>query len=339
MDFSKIKLENERNQHVTKRLNRLSTWGFFKVLYRDNVFRLFGYSLLMVLLLVPMVYMAMRGQYDINNLQQTLPLLNGIGFGTGSWTDVSTVYAESVHSVNNMTVLYACLCGLLLSLMFCGGFAVIRDAFWTGKLNVVGVFRSLWLGIKSSFLYGLAGAAVVSGSVCGLYFFYDWASVALPLWLAIVLLVLLCIVALFVVTYALIVCSVAVTYKQSVGATLRDSWYLLWLNVLPNIIHLIIALLPIPLYFLFSGFLMQLYFVLLIMFGGMYFPLVWQTHMMKTFALFHPVEARKKNGKKGGNGADVGEVGDLPEETYAEPRQKGSKNTAANDSDTKIEAK
>ena len=46
MDFSKIKLENERSGHVTKRLNRLSTWGFFKVLYRDNIFRLFGFSLL-----------------------------------------------------------------------------------------------------------------------------------------------------------------------------------------------------------------------------------------------------------------------------------------------------
>ena len=30
------------------------------------------------------------------------------------------------------------------------------------------------------------------------------------------------------------------------------------------------------------------------MFGGLYFPLVWQTHMMKTFALFHPVEVKKK---------------------------------------------
>ena len=313
MDFSKITLANERNQHVTKRLNRLSTWGFFKVLYRDNVFRLFGFSLLMVLLLVPMIFMVFRGQISINNLQQTLPLLNDIGFGTGSWTGVSAVYADKVHAVNNNTVLYACVCGVLLSLMFSGGFAVIRDAFWTGKLNTVGVFRSLWLGIKSSLLYGIAGAVVVAGTVCGLYFFYDWASVVMPLWLAIVLLVMLCIVALFVVTYALIVCSVAVTYKQSVGKTLDDSWRLLWLNVLPNIIHLVIALLPIPLYFLFNGFLLQLYFVLLIMFGGMYFPLVWQTHMMKTFALFHPVEAHKKNGKKG-SAVEGGEVGDLPAE-------------------------
>ena len=93
-------------------------------------------------------------------------------------------------------------------------------------------------------------------------------------------------------------CSVAVTYKQSVGRTLDDSWRLLWLNVLPNIIHVIIALLPVGLWFIMGGIFQQLLLILMLMFGGMYFPLVWQTHMMKTFALFHPVEARKKG--KGG---------------------------------------
>lgn len=223
MDFSKIKLENERSGHVTKRLNRLSTWGFFKVLYRDNIFRLFGFSLLMIALIVPVIFMLMSGTIKINTLQQSLPLLNEIGFSTGSWDGVSAEYVNGVKSINNVTALYACLAGLACTFILCGGFAVIRDAFWTGKLSAVGVFRSLWLGIKSSFLYALFGAAVISATVGGLYFFYTWASVVMPLWLAIVLLVLLCIAALFVVTYVLIVCSVAVTYKQSVGRTLDDS--------------------------------------------------------------------------------------------------------------------
>lgn len=298
MDFSKIKLENERSGHVTKRLNRLSTWGFFKVLYRDNIFRLFGFSLLMIALIVPVIFMLMSGTIKINTLQQSLPLLNEIGFSTGSWDGVSAEYVNGVKSINNVTALYACLAGLACTFILCGGFAVIRDAFWTGKLSAVGVFRSLWLGIKASFLYALLGAAVISATVGGLYFFYTWASVVMPLWLAIVLLVLLCIAALFVVTYVLIVCSVAVTYKQSVGRTLDDSWRLLWLNVLPNIIHVIIALLPVGLWFIMGGIFQQLLLILMLMFGGMYFPLVWQTHMMKTFALFHPVEARKKG--KGG---------------------------------------
>lgn len=299
MDFRKIKLENERSEHVTKRLNRLSTWGFFKVLYRDNIFRLFGFSLLMIAFMAPILFMLVGGTYKVNTLQQSLPLLNEIGFATGSWNGVTDSYVEGVKAINDTTVLYTCLVALACSVIFCGGFAVIRDAFWTGKLSTVGVFRSMWLGLKSSFLYALVGAALISATVGGLYFFYTWASSTMALWLAIVLLVLLCIVALFFVTYVLIVMSVAVTYKQSVAQTLDDSWRLLWLNVLPNIIHVIIALLPIALYFILGGLFQQLLFILMFMFGGMYFPLVWQTHMMKTFALFHPVEARKKG--KGGN--------------------------------------
>lgn len=300
MDFSKITLDNERNEHVTKRLNRLSTWGFFKVLYRDNMFRLFGFSLLMILLIVPIIFMVFRGGSLTGTMQQTLPMLNELGFSTGAWDGVTDVYKQNVQSINDQTMLYCCLCGLLLSVMFSGGFAVIRDAFWTGKLSEVGVFRSLWLGIKSGFLYALFTSAVGAGMVCGLYFFYTWGVTVMPLWLTIVLVVVLSLVALLVFTYFLIVCSVAVTYKQSVGKTFDDAWRLLWLNILPNVIHLIIALLPIPLYFMFgggAGILMSIYMVLMLMFGGMFFPLVWQTHMMKTFALFHPVEARKKNGK------------------------------------------
>ena len=302
MDYSKITLANERNEHVTKRLNRLSTWGFFKVLYRDNMFRLFGFSMLMVLLVVPIIFMMFRGASTTGTMQQTLPILNELGFSTGAWSGVSDVYQQNVRSINDETVLFCCLCGLALSIMFSGGFAVIRDAFWTGKLSEVGVFRSLWLGIKSGFLYALLTSAVAGGIVCGLYFFYMWSVTVMPLWLAIVLLVLLSLVGLLVLTYFFILCSVAVTYNQSVGKTFDDAWRLLWLNILPNVIHLVIALLPIPLYFMFSGLasiLLSIYMVLLLMFGGMFFPLVWQTHMMKTFALFHPVEARKKNGKGG----------------------------------------
>ena len=68
---------------------------------------------------------------------------------------------------------------------------------------------------------------------------------------------------------------------------------------MPNLIHMVLALAPIALYFIFrGGLLQQIYLIVLLMFGGLYFPLVWQTHMMKTFALFHPVEVKKKKQSK-----------------------------------------
>ena len=295
MDYSKIKLNNERNQHVSKRLNRLNTWNFFKVLYRDNIMRLFGFSLLMILFMAPIVVMMMLGDYNNSMIAITLPQFNGMGFSTGVWDGMQDYYAQKV-AANNLHVGLLCVavslpCALILS----GGFAVIRDAFWTGKLSTVGVFKSFGKGVKASVLYALVADVILAFSIFGAYQFYVWAITVMPLWLSIILLVLLCIEKMFVAIYLFILCSVATVYKQSVADNLDDAWRLMWLNILPNIIHFLIALIPIALYFAMSGTaFFTIILVIMLMFGGMYIPLVWQTHMMRTFALFHPVEVKKK---------------------------------------------
>ena len=184
---------------------------------------------------------------------------------------------------------------LLVSVVFSGGFAVIRDSFWTGKLSKVGVFRSIGKGIAANFLYAVASVVVIAFGVFGIFMFYPWAATVMAVWLAIVLTVVLSLVLFLITCYLMILCSVAVTYKQTLYENLDDSWRLLWLNFLPNILHLIMALLPIPLYFAFSGGSLQILYITVLLFvGGMYFPLVWHTHMMRTFALFHPVASKKK---------------------------------------------
>lgn len=295
MDFSKIRLNNERNEHVTKRLNRCGIWKFFKVLYRDNIMRLFGFSILMIVCIAPIIAVILWGGVQNSTISMSLPFLNGFGFSTGVWEGLSDYYAAQSARNNMFTGLYCVAASLLCAVMFSGGFAVIRDAFWTGKLSTVGVFKSMGKGIKASILYGIVADVILAFSVFGAYEFYVWASTAMTLWLAIVLLVLICIVIMFVAIYLLILCSVATTYKQSVYENMDDAWRLMWLNILPNIIHFLLAMVPIALYFAFanSG-LFTIYLVVMLMFGGMYLPLVWQTHMMKTFALFHPVEVKKK---------------------------------------------
>ncbi len=303
MDYSKIKLSNERNSHVTKRLNRLSTWKFFKVIYRENLWRLFGYNFLMLLCMLPVVAVMVLRSFFISKIQHTLPLYNGFGFSTGAWfagsgtyPAVADYFAAQLRYNNTFMGGMMVVAAVAMLFVFSGGFAVIRDAFWTGKLSAVGVFKSMWMGLKANFLYAFVSIAVIASSLFGIYELHVFISGLAGLkWLAIVLTVLLSIVELFLVMYLMILCSVSVTYKQSVADNLDDAWRLMWLNVLPNIIHLLLALIPIALYFVFSGnFLFQLFLIIILMFGGMYFPLVWQTHMMKTFALFHPVEVKKK---------------------------------------------
>ncbi len=297
MDFSKIRLNNERSSHVIKRRNRLSTWAFFKVLYRDNIWRVFGFSILMLIMIAPIIVVQYYSSVELNSIYKTLPTLNIYGFSTGVWDGANDYYQQQVNSATITYGAYSALAGLLTFVIFSGGFAVIRDAFWTGKLNVVGVMKGIGMGIAANFGYALVSAAILAFSVYGIVVFYMWLS-SIILWLAIVLTVVLSLILLFVMCYLMILCSVAVTYKQSVHDNMDDAWRLMWMNILPNILHLIIALIPVGLYFLFGGNTTSIIFILfamiILMFGGLYFPLVWQTFMMKTFALFHPVEVRKK---------------------------------------------
>lgn len=298
MDYSKIKLKNERNEHVTKRLNRLNTWNFFKVLYRENVMRLLGFSILMILCAAPIIGVLIMGMGSNSNLSMSLPQLNGLGFSTGVWEDMQDYYAKMSARNNLFTGLYCVAASLLCSLILSGGLAVIRDAFWTGKLSTVGVFKSFGKGVKASVLYGIVTDIILAFSVFGAYQFYVWGVTVMPVWLSIVLVVLIGIVIMFVAIYLFILCSVATVYKQSVADNIDDAWRLMWLNILPNIVHFLLTMVPIALFFALSNTsLFTIMLVLLLMFGGMYIPLVWQTHMMKTFALFHPVEVKKK--KKG----------------------------------------
>ena len=305
MNFRKIALENERCGHVTKRLNRLNTWKFFQVLYRENMWRVFGFNILVLLLIAPIFVMMFISTQKVLELQQTLPTI-GDQFSTGAWVGVDSVFQSQKFQLEVQYGWLMVAVSIVASLILCGCFAVIRDSFWTGKLATVGVLRSFVMGIKASFLYALVSEAIIALSLFGILTFANWAPGVIAPWLAIIFVVLMAIVLLFIATFLLILCSVSVTYKQSFGANVRDAWLLMWLNVLPNIIHVLFAILPVALYLITAGGMLQGFVIAFFVFvGGMYFPLVWHTHMMRTFALFHPVEAKKK-GKKSNNTNQVG---------------------------------
>ena len=299
MNFRKIALENERCGHVTKRLNRLNTWKFFQVIYREDLWRVFGFSILILLTLAPIFVMLVYTSVQVSELQAMYPTV-GDPFSTGAWVGVDQVFANQKYQLEVQYGLYTVLASIVASLVLSGGFAVIRDAFWTGKLSTVGVLRSFVMGVKANILYALVSEIIIAFALFGILLFANWAPSIMPGWLAVVCVVLMAIALALVAVYLFILCSVSVTYKQSVGANLRDAWLLMWLNIVPNIMHLLFTLLPVALYLLTAGGALQSFvMVLILMFGGMYIPLVWQSHMMRTFALFHPVETKK--GKKSKN--------------------------------------
>lgn len=295
MNYKNIKLENELNTHLTKRLNRLSGWGFFKVLYRVSMGRMMGTNILLLLLVVPIIYIMLMGATSLSTILASLPVNGSFGIGTGIWDGVAD-YVISVTTTQNINTSLLCLIGVIpLAFILSGGFAIIRDAFWIGKIKV---FAPFGRGVKANFLYALVSMVIIGGMVVGILNFYWFAVGAMAKWLAIVIVVLMSILALLITIYLFILCSVSVTYRQSIKTTLLDSWYLLWLNILPNIIHFLLAMVPLFLYLIASSTFQMLILALILMVGVFYIPFIWQTHMMKTFALFNPVEVNKKGETK-----------------------------------------
>ncbi len=295
MKFKDVLLDNERNGHLTKRLNRLSGWKFFLVLWRNNMGRVLLLNFLVLIFALPVIGLNLWGNVLISELQVTLPYYGSFGMGTGVWTGVIDVYNSRVMEINHQTALL-CLAGaLLLCLVLSGVFAVLRDSFWIGQLRIIKPFM---MGVKANFLYAFVSTCLIAGSVYGLFEFYWWTSSVLAQWLSIVLTVLLSLVALLLAMYLFILCSVTVTYKQSVKQNLKDSWLLMWLNPIPNLFHFVACLLPVILVVLvgfnFTGLFGMVVLMFIFMVGAFYIPFVWQTFMMRTFALFHPVAVNKK---------------------------------------------
>ncbi|MCM1043795.1 MAG: hypothetical protein NC350_06320 [Corallococcus sp.] len=295
MANGKIKLENERCEHLTKRLNRLSTWGFFKVLYRNSFLKMFLTNILMLVFCAPMVATMYYGQTRAANLLGTLPYYGTFGQGGGVWFGVADYFTARVAELNHTIAWITALTGILLCFMLSGGFAIIRDAFWTGNIKV---FPCFWRGIKSNLGYAAVSSVIISAMVYGCVEFYWWASAALPLWATIILMILFAVIAFLVTMYLFVLCSITVTYKQSVKQSLADSWHMLWLNILPHIVRMIVFLLPVGIALLASSMLQMLVLMFMMLVGFFYFPFVWQTHMMKIFALFHPVPVNKKGETK-----------------------------------------
>jgi len=293
MDSKKIILGNERCQHLTKRLNRLSIWGFFKYLYGNQAMKLLLVNFLYLVFFAPCLVFVVLATIEGQDLASTLPTWGTITMNGGFWLGVDSYYQSQIMALNHDTLWKACLGALAISFVLSGGLAIIRDAFWSGKLKVL---RSFALGVKASWGYGLAASAILSAAVFGFCKFTWWSQIALGKGWTIALCILLGLILFLVALYLFILCSVAVTYKQSVKQNLADAFNMMLLNFLPHASRLLVAMVPVAVYFIFGSGLIVILFMLML--GFFYIPFVWQTHMMKTFALFHPVQVNKKGEPK-----------------------------------------
>lgn len=291
----RLYLEGERSGHVEKLVNRLGSWKFFQVLYGNNMMRMFGMNIFMTILALPALYGFFYFTMFIwQGLSSYYPASGMFLFNSTIWFGFEQFNAGIQSQIASSTALWGGVMIVWSTLILSGGFAVIRDSFWTGKLKVL---KTFFKGIVESAPIMFVFMLVLGGLFAGICMLYQLMLGVMVEWLAIVLIILAWIVFVEIAVYVMVLYSVVSVHKQSIIHSMSDAWILYKANIIPNTISFVFAFTPVV-YFLmtFGGnmnMITQLLMIMLLMIGMFYTVFVWQTHMMKTFRLYHPVELKR----------------------------------------------
>ena len=295
-----IELVNERSEYITKAKNTLGGWGFFRYLYSKFTFRIVGLNLIMIMLFLPMFYVILRLNGQISNAAQYLPFSNTFGLGLAPWDGVQNYLASVTRNYTMQKYLWLLLCVPVAGMAFTGGFAVIRDSYWTGKLKIV---KPFFIGIYKCGLQNLPLYVLVGGGLLGIYAF-SIGTLAWARWIAVIVQVLLWIVLALLTMYALVFTGVNCLHKQSFFTTLVSSFKICYTHIISHIITFIFVALPLTLMFIIgTSVVASLLIVANVLMGMLYVAIVWMIHMIRTCGNYSVViepapvlEAEEQNG-------------------------------------------
>lgn len=288
-----IVLQNERSTHLEKKVNELSGWQFFRTLYNSDMLRTLGLNLLMILFFVPAGYVIIRNWMDMTAIGASLPIANNVGVGIAPWFGAQEFLNNYTANANNTMFLWLIPALGVFSVAIAGSFAVIRDAFWVGRVKV---WKTFWKSVASSALIIAPCLCLLSATIFGVFTLTSLlAGLAIPSWIAVVASIIMWIAVGLFALYLFIFFAVVTVYKQPVQISLKSAWHLTTMNIVANIIKLLIAFLPVLGLFVLSGFFFTMLLSLIVLLGFYYIALVWMHHMMKTFSLFNPVVKKRIN--------------------------------------------
>ena len=290
-----VLLENERSQGVEKLVNELSTYKFFKYLYGKNMFKMFGMNLLMCIFLIPLIILYYNYFIDVIAFQSTLPISSTVGLGFAYWSGLQQYVTQVSNTLSSEFWMWAMLAICATSFAFAGGICVIRNAFWTGELYVS---KNFYKGIYQCGLIAFVGFAILSVAICGLQHLNFVLANIPQVWSVLINIVLWVVVVLFAML-VFVLTSVTATYKQSFGVNFKTSLAIIKKYFISTILNFLMSLMPLFILLLLGNSqLFVLIIVIIAMIGMYYVVLVWQTHMMKIFSIYHPIEKKVVKRKK-----------------------------------------
>ena len=300
-----VYLKGERSAHIEKKVNELGSWQFFKYLYSKDTktsMKIIGLNFIMLLVMVPLYVIFLNNTVlSQSNLISNMPVDGSFLAGEGFWFGAQAyVDGLSLDFAVNTGMWFAIII-IACTFLFAGGFAVIRDSFWTGELVIL---KTFFKGIAQAAPIMLPFMIIVAGLFMIIFIAGTFLQTVMASWLATVITVILWILFVLIAMYVMMLFSVVVTHKQTLRVNMSDAWLLYKTSFVANLLNFILAFAPVVVFALTNNGSGQSFFVLLLtmfmfMMGLFYIVFVWQVHMMKTFRLYNPVEKKVvKKGKK-----------------------------------------
>lgn len=280
---SNICFTGERSERITKIENNTGGWKFFSYIYNASMFRTLGLQFLMLLFFIPAVFVILWQSSQLMGLTSQLPVSNSLGLGISPWFGLDTYLTSNTTQIAQKMYLLLLVAIPVVTIAISGGFAVVRDAYWTGKLRVCTAF---FKGVAQTGLKFLPFTVVFALGLMGTHYL-GVATQGLPGWVNSIISIVILAVLFVVVLIGFVYVGTSTLYKQSFAEGFKNAVRFTFKKFLSHAVTLVFTLLPLALV-AFSGSMGSLFssmiIILFIMFGMLWISLVWMIHIIRSTA-------------------------------------------------------
>jgi hypothetical protein len=263
MKDEKIILANEKTDGLKRVDNSLNAWSKFKTLYRAKP-SINRPNVTMLLFFVPLLLILLYS--DALNSAINLIIPFGSRLATGFPLDLHAASsAKTVVENNTKLILFLCVGGIaIFSFSLAGALKVIRNGLLTLEINQR---RDFFRGIKENWaacLYVCLFWLLLSNGLFYLFIFVEDA-IASALAVLIIKILSIAVLCLFIIFGFHMMC-LSASYEQRFFKILKNSFYMTFNYLLPNIFMLVLTALPAVLMAVVGN---QLFSIVVLMFYAM----------------------------------------------------------------------
>ena len=278
---SNIHFTGERSQLITKIENNTGGWRFFSYLYNKSMFRVLGLQFLMLIFLIPAVFVVLWQSSQLMGLTSQLPVDGTFGLGIAPWFGLDAYLTSNTAKISQTMYLLLLVAIPVMTIGFCGGFAVVRDAYWTGKLRVC---KSFFKGVGQTGLKFLPFMVLFALGIMGSYYL-GVATAGASHFVRVVLSIATMIVLALILLVGFVYLGTSTLYKQSFVDGFKNAFAFTFKKFLSHAVTLFFTLLPLLL-LVFSGsmgsLISSMIIILFIMFGMIWISFVWMIHIIRS---------------------------------------------------------